>query len=118
MGKRKNTQYRWFIKSGDNITNKRIAKMLEEKSLLTESRCVLVDNNDKVHNVWEIPYSFISLIQNSRKDVPFKFKVFNREGDYGTVRECKFPLKRKSKTVKETVRSVKKSINKIKKDLN
>jgi hypothetical protein len=90
----KKIRYEWFVKPLDDFTNQAITDLLSKTADVDEIQ-KLQDAKGDVHRVLRVNYGTVQLIQYSKKHMPLKFRIFNRYGANGVVREWKFPCKRK-----------------------
>ncbi len=52
----------------------------------------IIDSQSNKHNPWLVGWT---LIEKLRKMRGVKFKIFNRQGRYGQLRECRFLYRKK-----------------------
>ncbi len=90
------TTYQWFIKPQDQITNTILANELPELNFIRD----LTDNTGKIHNLWRCEYWLVAYWLHSQKTAGLRFKVFNRRGNRGIIREWLFHKKKKIKIKK------------------
>jgi hypothetical protein len=90
----KKQKYEWFVKPLDDFTNQAITDLLSKTADVDEI-CELNFDQDKITNVLRVNYGTVQLIQYSKKHMPLMFRIFNRRGPNGQVREWKFPRRRK-----------------------
>lgn len=76
-------QWIWFIEPKDDHTNSVLVE-LEPTENANRLRC----NDGVVRPLWECTYATIGEMERSREQKHLCFKVFNRYGPHGAIREC------------------------------
>ncbi len=87
-------KYTWYIEPLDQATNNAIVEYLKNTVALYTNYLEGVKTG---LIFWEVAFPVITLMQNSKKSFPYKFKVYVKEGG-GKCREWKFlksPKKKK-----------------------
>ncbi len=69
----------WFLET-DAFTNESVAEFLASEGIVAESVSQFKDKKGKTRHVWNVPYRIITLLKNSEKTFPFKYRVFVRSG--------------------------------------
>ncbi len=90
------TTYQWFIEPKNYDANNILAAELPEVNFIRD----LTDNTGKTHIVWRCEYWFVAYFQRCQKTMNLKFKVFNRRGNRGPIREWIFYKKKNIKVKK------------------
>jgi len=55
-----------------------------------------LDNEGEGHDVWRLPESEIRNLWKERGKLGINFRVYNREGSYGPIRDVTFLFEKKS----------------------
>jgi len=78
--------YQWFVEPIGKYSRDVIVSALAETEL--DGRVHEVREEDgRRHKVFQVDYAFISLLQeHARTDDDFRFRVYNRARNYGSVR--------------------------------
>ena len=84
----------FFIET-DAFTNESVADFLASEGVAAESTAQFKDKKGKIRHVWNVPYRIITLLKNSEKTFPFKYRFFVWSGGRA-IRP--FTLHRKKKT--------------------
>ena len=88
------SQYQWFIKPLDGKTNNALAELLAETGDIADNDTLRIcDNQGKEHMVWRVEHEIVSRLEASRRQLGLRFRIFNRLGETGQVREWKFPAR-------------------------
>lgn len=107
---------RWFIKPlGSYISaNEEIARILNKLGVAFESEHYnLIDEKGVRHLfMWGVDHQIIQALNDNKLTFNFRFRIFNREGRSGKLREWKFPAKKKSAKARKAVADLKKLRNK------
>jgi len=106
MGKEKKC-YEWFIEPLNSDTNESFANYLNVKGEKIDLLPSLIDNKSKEHSCYRVPYQIINHINKLRLET-LKFKVYNRDKNFGPIREWTLLKKKPSKKVLEARQALKK----------
>jgi len=85
-----NVRTYWYVEPLDSHTNKVMQSYLDnpvEMELELKKRV----------KAYEVSYSSISRLKESKKDLHLSFKIYNKRGKYGQVREFDFDNLKKRK---------------------
>lgn len=96
-------KYQWFAEPwGDDLTltNEIISQL---PSVFLDGADTLLremDNQGDPHNVWRLPLSEISELWAERKRLGISFRIYNRIGGHGPIRDVTFLFEKKSKSAR------------------
>ncbi|GEM_PF-2202178 len=90
----KEREYEWLLET-DAFTNEQVAAFLASEGAAAESISQFKDKKGRTRHVWRVPYRIITLLRNSEKVFPFKYRVFVRTG-IGAIRPYKLHLKKRT----------------------
>jgi len=84
----------WFLEPKNDFANDALAQELANRGLADESFCRgLIDNFGKSHNLIRVSFPMIKFILESQKFYN-RFRVFNRRGNNGQLRDLTGQVKR------------------------
>ncbi|MFA5162915.1 MAG: hypothetical protein WC441_00095 [Patescibacteria group bacterium] len=92
------SSYEWFLKPLDADTNKAICRFLLDKGCLEENIMQSMPDGDgrNIQVIRVRDYSDVGYLRESAKSLNLKFKIYNRAGNRGPIRECSFFNKKKN----------------------
>lgn len=92
--------YQWFVEPwGDNLThtNEIVSRL---PSVFLDGADTLLrelDDQGETHNVWRLPRSEVSDLWKEKKKLGISFRIYNREGSRGPIRDVTFLFEKKSR---------------------
>lgn len=92
----------WYIDIGDAHTNEVVSRLLQAEIPATNCRSSVLCIDGVSRDLWEVKYSTVTQLKNSKFDLKLKFTVFKRDGRYGPVRKWDFPKKKLPHNQQET----------------
>lgn len=96
------SSYEWFLEPLDADTNKAICRFLLDKGCLEENimQSMSTDEGREVQVIRVREYADVGYLRKSANSLNLKFKIYNRSGSRGLIRECSFFNKKKKAQVK------------------
>ena len=84
--------YEWFLEPKDSHTNEVISKNVGEENILRDAICA----DGQRRNLWRCSSGLFFMLWRSRSNLKIRFRIFNREGNNGQIRNCTLLFKNES----------------------
>ncbi len=85
--------YQWFLEPRNSHTNEVLSNALDgQENFYNNISCA----DGKRRNLWLCPSGLVFMFWRSRSNLKIRFRIFNRQGEKGKIRDCTFLFKNDS----------------------